>query len=59
MIDFKKELQNYKPVKTMAELDLNATAADTLDVNDYLSYIFNESRIMSDNSETYRKQDRR
>jgi hypothetical protein len=42
LIDFKKELQKYKPAKTLDELNNSVASGDTSDMNDFLRYITTE-----------------
>ena len=39
MIDFKKEILKYRPVKTLEDLHLGIKTNEIYDINDYIRYI--------------------
>jgi len=42
LIDFKKELQKFKPARTLEELNNGVASGDITDMNDIMRYIASE-----------------
>ena len=54
MIDFKRELQNYKRVKTVAELSMDENTGDYSDFLDIFEFIIQGGRAVYDEDDTPR-----